>query len=223
MTRDEFCNVCWNYYLVLEADCMSTERYVSFDLGDNNLYSVNVPTVLGNSMAFSVEYIKQYQAICSEIDVILKTICGELGNVTADNMKTGYTPTLLGDAFWGQVVNQKVLFKGTELQPFINWSSFPNYQAPAWWSPYNGVKHDRTNRYKEANLKNVLNALAGLYILENYLVKYIGDRDNERDVPNDVSHLFEMKNWQTRDTVAGKEFYAIRSDEMEDIVNQIMT
>ena len=60
----------------------------------------------------------------------------------------------------------------------------------------------------------MLNALAGLYILENYLVKYIGDMANDIDVPNDISHLFEMVDWETRDEVLGHEMYNINEDDV---------
>ena len=80
MNRDEFCKHHWEYYLVLERDFLETERYVSFELGENYLYDGISHTDLGNSMSFSDEFIKQYQGICSEVDVIMKTICKELGN-----------------------------------------------------------------------------------------------------------------------------------------------
>ena len=214
MTREEFCNVFWNYYLILEKDFLKTERYVTLDLGDNNLYDGNVPTNPANSYVFSVEYVKQYQAICSEIDVILKAICRELQS-NHEKMDQ-YAKTILNDTFWKQITSQKVLLRNIELQPFINWSDNP-YKAPDWWRPYNGVKHDRAEKYKEANLKNVLNALAGLYTLEIYLVKYIGNRDNEKDVPNDISELFSLKDWETRETVIGKDTYVATSQDIESL------
>ena len=58
------------------------------------------------------------------------------------------------------------------------------------------MKHKRD--MKSANLENVLNALAGLYILENYLCRYIGDTQNTADVPDTVSNLFNMVDWKTR-------------------------
>ena len=58
------------------------------------------------------------------------------------------------------------------------------------------------------------NDLAGLYILENYLVKYICDMANDIDVPNDISHLFEMVDWETRDEVLGHEMYNINEDDV---------
>ena len=60
-------------------------------------------------------------------------------------------------------------------------------------------------------MKNVTNALAGLYILELYFVKFIGDRDSDMDVPNDVSKIFELVDFQTNDKVIGYESYSIRT------------
>lgn len=61
------------------------------------------------------------------------------------------------------------------MEPWKNWSDIT---APTWWTMYNKVKHHRmendstTQRqyYKFANLENVLNALAALYIAEEYYV-----------------------------------------------------
>ena len=204
MNREEFCKYHWEYYLVLEKDFLETERYVSFELGDNYLYNQKSSTDLGNSLTFSNEYIKQYQTICSEVDVIMKSICRELGDTSANNMN-GYTPTILQN--WSNIKLQKVRMGEIELQPFLNWEQLPNYKSPDWWTPYNKVKHKRIDSYREANLKNVINALAGLFILENYFVKFIADRDNDKDVPNDISQIFEMVNYSTREKVIGRDIY----------------
>lgn len=210
MTLEEFCKQHWDYYLMLERDFLEVERYVSFDLGDNYLYDGSTPSDLGNSRTFSNEFVKQYQAICSEVDVLMKSICVELSGQStnaqsADDMED-YTLVVLNH--WGNIKQQKVKLKDIKLQPFINWETTPNYKSPDWWSPYNKVKHKRLANFEKANLKNVLNALAGLFILECYLVKYIGDRDNTRDVPNDRSKLFELENYPTKWLVIGRELYA---------------
>lgn len=212
MTRDEFCRLHWSYYLVLEKDFLDTERYISFDFGDNYLYdSQHTVTDCANSTTFSNEFVKQYQAICSEVDVILKSICKELGNTSANSMPD-YTNLILNQ--WSNLPNQKVRMNVIELQPFKNWSPNPVYNSPDWWSPYNRVKHERLENIRDANLKNVANALAGLYILESYLVKFIGDRDNDLDIPNDISKLFELINFQTNNTVAGHGLYLATSQDI---------
>ena len=219
MTRDEFCKCHWEYYLVLEKDFLEIERYVAFELGDNFLYTNNSATDNGNSECFSNEFIKQYQAICSEVDVILKSICKEINtNATANDMER-YSDEILN--IWSGIVQQKVKLKDIELQPFSNWSRQPHYKSPDWWTPYNKVKHNRLANYKKANLKNTINALAGLYILEQYFAKYIGDRDDVKDVPNDVSKLFEMINFTTKDTVVGKDCYLITAEDIDNMFNSV--
>lgn len=208
MNRDEFCKLHWSYYLVLEKDFLDTERYISFEFGDNYLYDSHKVIDYGNSNTFSNEFVKQYQAICSEIDVILKSICKELGNTVANEMPQ-YTDLVLNQ--WNKLPDQKVKMKDIELQPLKNWSSNLAYKSPDWWKPYNCIKHERLENFRKANLKNVTNALAGLYILELYFVKFIGDRDSDMDVPNDVSKIFELVDFQTNDKVIGYESYLIRT------------
>ncbi|MGN0159338.1 MAG: hypothetical protein ACI39W_09440 [Brotaphodocola sp.] len=216
MTRDEFCKYHWDYYMILEKDFLEIERYLTFDLGDNNFYTVpDNSTDPANSKAFSVEFVKQYQTICSEIDVILKSMCKELGNTNANNMKQ-YAETILTSADWGNIVNQKVLMRKVELQPFVGWAT-NQYHPIVWWPKYNDVKHERLDNLREANLKNVANALAGLFILGHYFVKKIADDTGNLDVidvPNDKSALFQMLNWQTIWTVQGKDEYPIPTHQL---------
>jgi len=51
-----------------------------------------------------------------------------------------------------------------ELQPFIDWES-TEFQPLDWYQAYNHTKHDRYNNFHEANLSNLIEALAGLFIL----------------------------------------------------------
>ncbi len=220
MNRDEFCKHHWEYYLVLEKDFLQSERYVSFELGDNFLYDKLEHQDCGNSTTFSDEFIKQYQAICSEVDVILKSICEELGNTSANDMQHGYTPTIL--QAWPHIIAQKVKFEDVELQPFANWRQAPDYKSPDWWTPYNKVKHKRIENYRRANLKNVVNALAGLYVFENYFVKLIGDRYNDMDVPNDVSGVFEMIDFETRGKVLGRNIYAATDQDVNAMLEDVL-
>lgn len=70
-------------------------------------------------------------------------------------------------------------------------------------------------------MKNVMNALAGLYTLESYLVKYIGDRDRTKDVPNDISNLFELIDFHTNVEVRGRQLYSITQQEIDEILTKI--
>ena len=207
MTRIEYIQQHWEYYCILEEDFFNTIRYVELDLGDNNLYLGTSVSNVGNSMTYSIEFVKQYQSICSATEDIMKSICAQLNKTNAGNMERDYTPIILSDVFFQKLIGQKVKARRQELQPFMNWSISP-YKSPDWWSVYNDVKHNRNAEFVNANLKNVLNSLAGLYILNQYLVKKIADEQgNQFDVPNSRTKIFEMVNWNTNYYVTGYEMY----------------
>lgn len=64
------------------------------------------------------------------------------------------------------------------MQPKTNGTT---YATPKWWNAYNKVKHKRVQsdsdglNYKKANLQNLSNAFAALYLLEFEFMKDIGD------------------------------------------------
>ena len=51
---------------------------------------------------------------------------------------------------------------GSVYEPFKQWSSSMEL---SWYQAYNKSKHDRRIEFKEANLKNLLNSIAGLLVL----------------------------------------------------------
>ena len=57
---EQFLKSYWGYFLELEEQLKNTKRYVEFSRA--------------NRKAYSVEYLKLYQAVCSEIDVVGKEI-----------------------------------------------------------------------------------------------------------------------------------------------------
>lgn len=85
-----------------------------------------------------------------------------------------------------------------------------NYSAtaPAWWKAYTDIKHARAvlgddgkPNYIKANLKNVSNAFAALYVLEKNAMNELGDDRSKADVA--LSSLFDKK---TRSYMDGSAF-----------------
>lgn len=64
MNEQEFLSRYWNYYLNIEQSVIDLENYITFDERNFN--------------CFSVEFIKMFQMICSEIDVVLKLITSKM-------------------------------------------------------------------------------------------------------------------------------------------------
>lgn len=191
---EQFLTKYWNYYISIENDLIGIERYVTFDKR--------------NFSTFSIEFIKLYQNICSEIDAVCKLI-------TIGNDMSEYKKFLLTDSFYSKIKNESVkIILLTNSDIFLKPFSELNEQAGLeWWGNYNSIKHNRVknDNFIKANLKNVLNALAALYILELYFYQHNFYKNNDDySVPNKKSKLFCINN--LKDNVEN-EIFAVTVDE----------
>lgn len=177
MNYKEFIKNYWNYYLELEDDLLQIQKYVNFDKK--------------NWKIFSNEFIKLLEIIGSEVDTIAKELV--VFNNTALKIKQ-----LDNIHKWGyeiQNIIQNIEYKKLQfnnestISPWKNWKYekkddgkiklLPKKETPKWWTAYNKVKHTRTAKTKEgynyerANLENVINALGGLFIIEQHFFELL--------------------------------------------------
>jgi hypothetical protein len=144
----------WNYFIALEQDLAQTSRYIEFNENNYGTYSVELAHLL--------------LASASEVDVIAKEICRFLAPAERAENINHYQNIICRKL--PEFVEETVLiprFK-IELHPWLNWEQNIN---PLWWQSYNKVKHQRSDYFHEANLKNVLNAMGGLLIAVFYYYK----------------------------------------------------
>lgn len=199
ITKTDFNKIYWRYFLILENDFLNTERYLTINKE--------------NSKAFSIEYLKLYLSICSEIDVVAKSFVNQIDdNAKAENIHE-YASVILNK--FPDIVKKECIAYDYDISivPWKDWTftistnkhgeTIVNGNVPDWWTKYNKLKHKRTTinsptqkPYHEfANQENVLNALAGLYILEKKYLWYLALQRlsaNKKDkiiVPN--SKLFD--------------------------------
>jgi hypothetical protein len=221
MKSTEFGEKYWNYYLNLESDFLNTQRYISID--PDNYY------------AFSIEYAKQYQTICSELDVICKQYCKFLSEPKSALNILGYANVILNENskdIKTKIVKMKNI-SSIIITPWKDWNSDPNNpfdrnnpknNSPVWWTMYNKVKHNRTSSdehgkefFKHANLFNTMSALAGLFIIEMFFYKDIvlseGDEITKPDRP---SKLFFLKDWEEHITIFGNGLLTIGKKDSKD-------
>ena len=201
MTRKEFLQHYWRYYLVLEEKFKSTLNYIELDWQ--------------NARTFSNEYALLLQSIGAELDNFFKVYCG----FAAEERKNmnDYCTFVLSD--YSDIVNQKVLMpeRDMEFLPYQDWSATNPAQSLAFWNGFCKIKHSRYANIQMANQKNVLYALGALYLLEmKYLSKIA--TSNEPDVPNKKSELFELDNWTYHFTPMG-EMFALIDGEICQIVD----
>lgn len=166
------------YFQLLEKELENIGRYIDFDQK--------------NFRTFSLEILKLYQAICSEIDAIAKIVA----YLTNKSFKYGERNVNI-QKWWYQIQNEHLsCYPNTRLQDLnvkfngnINLTPFANFEyelgnkkriklknnasTPKWWVSYNKVKHGRSffildskvTNYSLANLENLLNSFSALFIL----------------------------------------------------------
>ena len=180
----EFINTYWNYFLELEEQLLTIKRYVAFD-------KINYKT-------YSIEFLKLYQATCSEIDVVAKYIAEYFD----PSFKKAQHKNIQK---WGYIVHNQfpaietISIRFTNDDVFIPWKNWcyeitknkhgkkiyklcENKNTPKWWTAYNKVKHERAfinndngkSNYTQANLSNLIYSLSALYVLETLFIDYLG-------------------------------------------------
>ncbi len=196
MNVNVFVKSYWNYYLELEDQFIATKKFVEFDVS--------------NFTTYSVEYLKLFQAVCSEIDVVAKILAEEYDAAfkkleNKNIQKWGYYLQLA----YPCLETISVLFNNVfSLYPWQNWK-YEKYtdkngalryrllrgkETPFWWTAYNKVKHERTSHFKDgkanysrANQKNLIYALAALFVLEK---SYLESSTEKQELSYSESKLF---------------------------------
>ena len=192
----------WDYFLELEEQFIETKRFVAFDKA--------------NSKSYSIEYLKLYQAVCSEIDVVGKEIA------------VAVNPTFKIDNYtnikkWGYEIQQRfpniknveIIFNGEDiLQPYKDWEYEKcttvdkngkvrnglkikdDKKTILWWQNYNAIKHRRiglvegTKNFQLANQSNLILAFSALFTLE---MLYITSSLEDKCAEINKSKLFAVK------------------------------
>lgn len=124
----------WRYYRELENEFLNTLTYVDLDIDNFNTYSI--------------EYLKLFQAVCNEIDVIGKAMAGEVSKdfkleITKNNIVKWWH--VIQDEF--QLTESDIDFDGDRIAicDFEN-IMLDEFKINAWENFGIDIKKDRTNR-----------------------------------------------------------------------------
>ena len=161
---------CANYQ-ILENKVLESSEYVSIEGTNYGTYSSN--------------FIILFLSICSEIDSIAGEYC-KIISKSNDNIM-GMINKI--DTILSKQPNLRhkrvVTIPPFEEQSFVPFQKLEK-QNSSWWTDYNNIKHNRTGvdeasgryNYQKGTLKNVINALASLYILIFLIGKEYGFDEN---------------------------------------------
>ncbi|MGA2465908.1 MAG: hypothetical protein ABSH06_16335 [Thermodesulfobacteriota bacterium] len=148
-------DVHWNYFLSAEADLLELSRFIEFDKRNYN--------------CFSVEMARLLMAAAAEVDVVCKQLCRAVNLGSRADGINQYREEIV--RAFPMIPRFEVVAPryGLRLKPWVNWRR-PN-NPPYWWTAYNKTKHHRHTEYHRACLKNVLNAVSGLFVVCLYLYR----------------------------------------------------
>ena len=146
-----------DHFLALESDLKKLARYIEFSPDNYSTYSLELTRLL--------------LATGSEIDVACKELCLLINPESKASSIDKYKPIILPR--FPEILSQQVNCRRFRLDffPWKDWSK----KRPVWWTAYNHVKHDRLKIYRDANLGNVLNAVAGLGIIMQYFGDFVSE------------------------------------------------
>ena len=145
----------WSYFLSVEADLIELSRFVEFDKKNFN--------------CFSIEMARLLMAAAAEVDVVCKQLCKTVNPASRAGSINRYRDEIV--AAFPMIRSFEVLAPryGLRFKPWTNWRRRNN--PPIWWTAYNKTKHHRHTEYHKACLKNVLNAVSGLFVVCLYLYR----------------------------------------------------
>lgn len=164
------------YYEMLESDFNNFMNYI--ELKPENYYIT------------SNQSIKQLETVGDEFERICKIICG----FNLENKKDIIDYSVVVFENIKDISKTKVIVENPSnivLEPFKGWCEESPYNL-FWWKSYVDIKNNRIKNFKQGNLENLLNALAGLYFMDLYLVKKLNTNDYIFEFAYKLSKLFKI-------------------------------
>jgi hypothetical protein len=138
----------WVLFETIEDDLHEYSRYLEFHRD--------------NFQAFSVNFVRLYLSICSEIDVVLKLLCERIDPAAQRKNIDDYRKTIVAKFPNFHRVRVWIRPLNCVASPWKAWSKGEN---PSWWRSYNQVKHERNRYFRDANLRNVLESSTALLVV----------------------------------------------------------
>jgi len=112
---------------------------------------------------YSIELARLLMTAAAEVDVVAKALCKEIDRErNASSINVYQSVLLLAVPMLSQAKVEMPRF-GMVFEPWSNWAEPTT--PPDWWQGNNKVKHHRAEHFRQANLKNVLNAVSALLVL----------------------------------------------------------
>ena len=187
-------NPFWLHYLSLEKSLIEIGDYIAITNANANSYSLKI--------------MQLYFAVCTETESVFEQIYKNVNNAKSEKSSIYRNMEMLTSFFPNIrecIVNLNMTGEALSFKPFD--TMFHNHAAnkeekttkktverkKSWWRQYNAVKHERLENFDQANLGNLLEALAALHILN---IIYAVSLDNECAEHYDVAFVLIQSEYQ---------------------------
>ena len=170
MMKEEDIKYNWYYFRSLTNQLQDTEQYVD--------HTLNSEGEMCNATTFSNEFAKILMLAASEFETIAKALCEE----AHISMKWNSNIISISKAIlrtYPNIGNTEILTPYSVMKPLKNWNIISTVTKKgkqkdvlvglSWWQNHNDVKHNRKAAFMNANLKNSVDAMGSLMIIELYL------------------------------------------------------
>jgi hypothetical protein len=138
----------WNYFLGVESELVACTRFVEFT--ENNF------------SCYSNEFAKIIVLASAEVDSILRELCKEVNSASNAHNIAKYYPVLISRFPHFQKCKVDIPRYKLRIDPWENWTLDTR---PDWWSKgYNKLKHERSENFSNASLKNALSAVGAQFL-----------------------------------------------------------
>lgn len=164
-------NLFWPIYKQIEKEFKEISYYIAFDRKQLETYSVKIADLILRTVS---ECENVASALCKKENIEFKDRKGNLRNIVYFheyikklNSKFNLKNKLVRFDF--QNASENIF--DMKRAPFEKETKQINGKEKfiwSWYYSYNMIKHDRINNFKEANLKNLINGLAALFLLNIY-------------------------------------------------------
>jgi len=169
----------WKYFLSLEKDFINLRNYLEINEDNFDTYSFEISKLL--------------QLSCSEIDSVCRLMCKIIDSTNDYYDETVFSGKI--DLYKKTItVNYPKLIETEIYIPDLMknikpWQDWHIKNSPDWWTSYNKVKHYRHSCFEQANLRNAIQALSALMVLDLYLYRIVDG--NKYANPTPPSNYFE--------------------------------
>lgn len=185
-------NLFWPVYKQIEKEFKELSYYITIDRKQLKTYSIKIADLILRTVA---ECENIASVICKNENIKFKDKKGHLRKSVYFNEYID----ALNDIF---ILDKKLVNPiynnidenafDTKLQPFRKEKIKINGKEKEiipWYHAYNKIKHDRVRNFKQANLENLITALAGLFMLNVYLKNEIFYDKDDYDYKKIVSKI----------------------------------